>query len=265
LLFQPALNLTNAETTLSWHGRAEDIFGGLYRPGGAGLGKASSRRTEGAVPAFESLPLLADGSQAFIVEQFGDVADQKIFVSDLRIGAGGLLEGSFEHHLKGPIRNWIIAFGSRIYMPSMKVDQSADQLPPGEKWNRESGKVKISEIRDFLKGVRAIENLSPKKSEVASTSTTQVQTPYDSSSTDPQDILTMISLFEVAGGENFVTLSNDALRRDELSKSIGLNCAVLIGVLNSPLSELVIDDDAVVAEKSQTIVRLMLPVNRLNE
>ena len=37
------------------------------------------------------------------------------------------------------------------------------------------------------------------------------------------DILTMVSLYEVPGGETFVKLQNNALRRDEVSDVIHLN------------------------------------------
>lgn len=261
---QKGLTLQQLDQSLSWHGRAEDVFGGLYRPGGAGLGKVSSRRVDGEAAAFESIPLLADGSQSFVTEIMGDANDPKVFDSKLRIGPGGLLDGSFSHRLNVPIRNWIIAFGSRIYRPAKTLDESSTEIPPNTEWTRESGNVKISEIRDFLKGVRAVERIGPKKSGSES-NMTQVQTPYDSNGTDPQDILTMISLFQIAGGESFVKLSNDSLRRDELSDSISLNTAMLIGVIDVPLTELVIDEKPVVATKSQTVVRFMLPVSRPGE
>ena len=264
LEFMSGQTLQNVDSSFSWHGRAEDVFGGLYRPGGAGLGKVSSRRVDGVDSAFESLPLLADGAQSFVTEIMGDANETNVFDSKLQIGPGGLLEGSFEHRLNVPIRNWIIAFGSRIYRPAKTLNTSDTEIPPGNEWTRESGQVRISEIRDFLKGVRAVERIGPKKSG-SDSNMTQVQTPYDSSGTDPQDILTMISLFQIAGGESFVKLSNDSLRRDELSDSISLNTAMLIGVIDAPLTELVVDERPVVATKSQTVVRLMLPVSRPGE
>lgn len=263
LSVRDGLKLAKVDDSFTWHGRAEDVYGGLYRPGGAGLGKVSSRRTDGEVPGYESLPLLADGSQSFVAESMGDANDQSVFESQLKMGPGGLLEGSFVHHLNVPIRNWVIAYGSRIYRPSTKSDESELEIKPGTTWNRESGKVRISEIRDFLKGIRAVENTGPKKA--AESNMTQVQTPYDASSSDPQDILTMVSLYQIAGGEAYVKLSNDALRRDELSDSIPLNMAMLIGVVDLPLTELVVDDQIVPAAKSQTVVRLMMPVDRTSE
>ncbi len=143
-------------------------------------------------------------------------------------------------------------------------DEAATEIPPNTEWTRESSKVKISEIRDFLKGVRAVERIGPKQMG-SDGNMTQVQTPYDSNGTDPQDILTMISLFQIAGGESYVKLSNNSLRRDELSDSISLNTAMLMGVIDVPLTELVVDEKPVPATKSQTVVRFMLPVSRPGE
>ena len=75
----------------------------------------------------------------------------------------------------------------------------------------------------------------------------------------------MVSLYNIAGGESYVKLSNDALRRDELSDSIPLSMAMLIGVVDLPLTELVVDDKVVPAAKSQTVVRLMMPVTRASD
>ena len=264
LEFLTGLTLQPLDKSLSWHGRAEDVFGGLYRPGGAGLGKVSSRRVDGEAAAFENIPLLADGSQSFVAEFVDDADGPGVFDSKLRTGPGGLLEGSIVHRLNAPIRNWIIAFGSRIYLPMKTFDEAATEIPPNTEWTRESSKVKISEIRDFLKGVRAVERIGPKQMG-SDSNMTQVQTPYDSNGTDPQDILTMISLFQIAGGESYVKLSNNSLRRDELSDSISLNTAMLIGVIDLPLTELVVDEKPVPATKSQTVVRFMLPVSRPGE
>ncbi|MFN9717680.1 MAG: hypothetical protein ACK58L_03240 [Planctomycetota bacterium] len=245
----------------TWYGRAEDVYGGLYRAGGAGLGRVTSQRIELNTALFESVPLLADGSYSFVAESVANAGKSPLFDSQLRIGAGGLLEGTFTHHLKSPIRNWIIAFGSRVYLPSPRAGDAAKELKPGEEWNRESEKVRISEIRDFLRGVRAVERGTTKKNSTDS-NMMQVQTPYDSSSRDPQDILTMISLYEVAGGESYAKLANNAMRHDELSDSIPLTTAVLIGVFDEPLCDLTVDEQPVKATGSQTVVRFILPVTR---
>jgi hypothetical protein len=75
----------------------------------------------------------------------------------------------------------------------------------------------------------------------------------------------MASLYKSAGGKTWVQLRNDALRRDELSDSITLNNAILIGLMPSQLSELQVDGAPVPPTDSTTIVRLFLPVNRVNE
>lgn len=258
-----AAELKSADECFTWHGRAEDVYGGLYRPGGSGLGRVTSRRVELETPSFESVPLLADGSYSFLAESLDEAPTGSLVDVNLKIGSGGLLEGTFAHHLKSPIRNWIVAFGGRVYTPSPKGGDAARELKPGEEWNRESAKVRITEIRDYLRGVRAVERIGTRKNSTES-AMTQVQTPYDTNSRDPQDILTMISLYQVAGGESYAKLANHALRRDEVSDSIPLTTALVIGVIDEPLCDLVVDDKPVQATKSQTVVRMLLPVSRAN-
>jgi hypothetical protein len=260
--FQPAVAAVGLnEKSLIWHGRNEEVFGGLYRSGGVGLGQQSSRRTEIGDSGFTSVPLMADGSQAFLAESFSDTGKSPLFESQLEMRGTGLVEGSFVHHLPGTIHDWVIVFGNRAYMPSEKSDDAFRQIEPGKKWTRESGQVRIAEIRDFLRGTRII---SGEKSTNASkgTTSTQIQALYNINGTNPFDILLMTSLYESAGSENYVKLKNEYLRRDEVGTALQLNTALLIGVIDAPLSDLSLDDQIVEPTSTGTVVRLLLPVKR---
>ncbi|MGV2338414.1 MAG UNVERIFIED_CONTAM: hypothetical protein LVR18_31745 [Planctomycetaceae bacterium] len=120
------------------------------------------------------------------------------------------------------------------------------------------------EIRDFLRGVRLAATTNENTTRNKSTASQPPQA-WDVSSRSALDILLMASLYEAAGGRSFVQLRNDALRRDELSDTIGLNHALLMGVLKDPLAEIQVDDQRIVAEDSVTVVRLLLPVERIIE
>ncbi len=249
--------------SLIWNGRAEDVYGGLYRPGGAGLGRQTSHRTDIAPFEFSSLPMVVDGSQAFLAESFFEVSESPAFESQLQMPASGLLDGSFEHHLPVPIRDWAILFGNRAYLPSEKSDEKFKQLEPNQRWSRDSGGVRISEVRDFLRGVRIVRKaLSAKKSSLES-ETTQIQSTYDISGTNPLDILLMVSMYNVAGGENYVRLQDDYLRRDEVSDAIQLNTALLIGTVDLPLTQFQLDHQPITPVETQTVVRILLPVKRI--
>ena len=260
--FQPAITAVGVnEKSLIWHGRNEEVFGGLYRPGGVGLGQQSSRRTEIGDAGFTSVPLMADGSQAFLAESFSDTGKSPLFESQLEMRGTGLVEGSFVHHLPGTIHDWVIVFGNRAYLPAEKSDDAFRHIEPGEKWTRESGQVRITEIRDFLRGTRII---SGERSTNASkgTTSTQIQALYNINGTNPFDILLMTSLYESAGAENYVKLKNEYLRRDEVGTALQLNTAMLIGVIDAPLSDLSLDDQIVEPTSTGTVVRLFLPMKR---
>lgn len=260
--FHPAVaSAGRNEKTLMWHGRSEDVYGGLYRPGGAGLGQQSSRRTEIGEPRFTSVPLMADGSRAFLAESFSSSGDSSLFESQLMMPGTGLLEGSFVHHLPDAVRDWVIVFGNRAYLPAEKSDDDFRRIEPGETWSRESGQVRITEIRDFLRGARIVAGGPKKKNSEGSTST-QIQAEYNVNGTNPFDILLMTSLYQSAGAENYVKLKNEYLRRDEVGTALQLNTAMLIGVIDTPLSQLSLDDQVEKPASTGTVVRLFLPVKR---
>jgi len=252
----------NGEHVLSWSGRAEDIYGGMYRPGGAGLGQYESRRSDLAPSQFSAVPLLADGSTSFLADNRDEVDGPQLFSSELTLPPSALLEGSFRHQLSVSIRNWIVVCGNRVYAPSDRASDEDRELLPNETWSRHAGNIRVTEIRDFLRGVRLLENTSA-RTDMNQSKVTQSQTPYDINSRNPLDILLMTSLYNSAGGEVFVRLQNDGLRRDEVSDTIVLNTAMLIGVADLPLSQLQLNDQTLTPVRSETVVRLFLPVTRV--
>ena len=258
------LPVTSNDHVLAWSGRAEDIYGGMYRPGGVGLGQYQSRRQDPAPSGFNAVPLLADGSTAFLNEVRQRVTGTPVFQSELTLPPSALLEGTFTHQLPSAIRDWIVVCGNRVYAPSDRASEDERTLLPGEVWSRQQGNVRVSEIRDFLRGVRLLENSkTPEGTNPLQSKVTQTQTPWDINSRNPLEILLMTSLYQSAGGEVFVQLQNDQLRRDEVSDTIVLNSALLIGSIDLPLSTLRLNDQETTPEASETVVRLFLPIRRL--
>lgn len=256
--------IDESRTTVSWHGRAEDVYGGLYREGGVALGRQLSHRSDrlnGQDSGFSSVPMLTDGSSAFLAETCVDVSASLVVESHLRVPSSGLLEGEFTHHLSSPIRNWAVVFGNRVYRPSPKANADAYVIEPGKPWSRENNSVAVSDLREFLKGFRMPEPSAQTKS-LGSQNHIQMKSFYNTQGTSPLDILTMVSLYEVPGGETFVKLQNNALRHDDVSDVIHLNTVLVVGTLDVPLSELIVNGTAVMPTESQTVVRLLLPVLR---
>ena len=75
-------------------------------------------------------------------------------------------------------------------------------------------------------------------------------------------MLTMATFYNVAGGVNYVGLSQDLLNRMELSDTIRLNHAVAIGVIDAPATSLSMNGTKIPVTNSKTFVRLLLPVSR---
>ena len=262
--------LHGAEVSLSWHGRPEDVYGGLYREGGVALGRQLSHRSDGSdgkEAGFSSVPMLSDGSQAFLAEAFVDASASVVVESKLRVPSSGLLEGEFTHHFASPIRDWSVVFRNRVYRPVANSEVDNQSIEPGKPWSRENYTVSVSDLREFLKGVRTTQPEA--KSSESSTSSVpkhvQIKAIYDTQGTNPLDILTMVSLFKVPGGETFVKLQNNALRRDDLSDGIHLNTVLVVGTLDTQVTEMIVNGNTVAPVQSQTIVRLLLPVIRSSE
>lgn len=257
--------IVESGTTVSWHGRAEDVYGGLYREGGVALGRRLSLRGDqpsGQDSGFSSVPVLTDGSSAFLAETLVDVSASMVVESHLRVPPSGLLEGEFTHHLSSPIRNWAVVFGNRVYRASPKANAEARVIEPDKPWSRENNSVAVSDLREFLKGFRMPEPSAQTES-LGTHNHIQIKSSYNTQGTNPLDILTMVSLYEVPGGETYVKLQNNALRHDDVSDVIQLNTVLVLGTLDLPLSEMIINGNPVKPTESQTVVRLLLPVMRV--
>ncbi len=247
---------------LSWSGRAEDIYGGMYRPGGAGLGRQTSRRSDVSPAEFTAIPLIAGGSTSVLAEQNSSTNAHRLFQSRLTLPASGLLEGTVVHQLPSALRNWIVVCHNRLYTSSAKATDEERVLEPGEEWSRHAGNVRVSDIREFLRGARLLERPNGQDGS-QNNSGSQGQVPYDILGRDPFDILLMVSLYEAVGGDQYVRLQNHTLRHDEVSDTVDLNCAMLIGVIDTPSADLVLNGQPLTSEQSPVVVRFFLPVERV--
>jgi len=257
-----ALLPPDAENVTTWSGRAEDIYGGMYRSGGAGLGQMISRRSDAHPSRFSALPLLAGGSSSLQTDIRTTAPAAPLLDSQLTLPSSDLLEGQFQHHLPFAIRDWAVFCGNRAYVPSDKASDDERILQPATPWSRHRGNVRIAELRDFLRGVRLVENPNAVR-DINKSSSSQVSRPWDVSIRNPLDILLMTSLYQSAGGSLFVKLQNDSLRRDEVSDMVDLNGAMLIGWTDTELNTVQLNDTAVPPGiPAKTIVRLFLPVRR---
>ena len=260
----PQLPFNSDSTTvdssiLTWSGRSEDVYGGLYRKGGIGLGRQHyehSLLTQSDATTLKSTPFLVNGSTE-LFSQWTTKQSDVLIDSQLGVSGVGLLQGQLTHQLSGDVEDWILVYGRRVYRP---IGTRTNSLSPGESVSMQDEEIIASDIKSFLNGRRIV--ASEQSDDSISRTSTQTITPYDTSSRSLLDIVTMITFYDDAGGSSYVGLQHDALSQMELSDTIRLNHAILIGAMSQPLTNLHVDGDVVQPSHSETIVRLILPVDR---
>ena len=242
---------------LTWAGRAEDVFGGMYRTGGIALGRQSYTHEGLDDGRLTGVPFLTNGSRSLFAEWNSE--SDPVIDTQLSASGFGLLTGTFSHSLPFTISDWIVVYGNRVYRMRGHVGE-ATQLAAGDVWDSHSPEIFAFDLKTWLNGARTV---SPSGSELRShRGATTVNTPYDKLSADPHYILTMASLFDAAGGSGYTGLAQSLFREMELSDTIRLNHAVLIGLTATPATSLTVDDATIKPTTSRTVVRLVLPVNR---
>lgn len=237
---------------LTWAGRPEDVFGGLYRNEGIGFGKQVYQSQQQAPASLDQVPLLIGGSRQFASEWKAE-SPEPLVTSQLSAAKYGQLRGSFSHQLPAEITDFLIVFRGNVYR--QMASDSRKSLKPGEPFELAPGTVQASDLKAFLNGVRTV-----KAEQSSNRGSTQVNTAYQRSSRDPLYILTMVSLFDAAGGSDYVGLTNSLFQRDDLSDTVRLNHALLIGQTSAAATDFQTDDAAPMQTDTTTIVRLLMPV-----
>jgi len=247
-------------TELSWSGRAENVYGGMYREGGAGLGRLRYFRQvdpDSEVEALTLVPLQVGSSASLFAEEFTQFESNPVFQSSFRVAGAGLLEGDFQHSLPLPLEHWVVFHGNRVYRPGRDATSDDTRIAPGTTWNRRTSRVRASDLRSFLNGVRIVRSA---EGEITTEQGQSVSSPYSTLGRDPSDILLMASLYEAAGGFGYVGLQNSQLRQDDLTDQIRLNYALVMGTVSAPLATLNLDGSPVQNSNTTSIVRFIVPV-----
>ncbi|MEZ6125603.1 MAG: hypothetical protein R3C49_20865 [Planctomycetaceae bacterium] len=261
LTAEPILNSVSADADvtpvrLGWSGRPEDVYGGMYRVGGIGLGRHLYHHDPVHDEQLSEVPLLANGSRELLATWHSRPAEPQIN-SSLTVSGYGLLNGSFTHQLPFTISDWVLMHGNRVYRSNGGAQDSV--LTPGQEWSARNPDIFASDLKAFLNASRLVQSASNK---LGTRGATQVITPYDRQSADPIYILSMSSFYQTAGGADYVGLSNALMGRVELSDTVRLNHAVLIGRADQAATGLSRDGQRIEPSESRTLVRLLIPVDR---
>jgi hypothetical protein len=86
------------------------------------------------------------------------------------------------------------------------------------------------------------------------------QTKYNPRSTDILPIIRMLTFHEESGGEQYTSLVNHALPEYELTQSLSLDRAIIVGTISTPTTELKINDSTLTPTARESFVRIVIPV-----
>ena len=247
----------NKPANLQWAGRPEDVFGGMYRVGGVGLGQRSYENDQSSPNRLQAVPMLVDGSRELFVDAYADSTTRWID-SELSVTGSGLLNGQFQNDLPFDLTDWIIVFGNRVYRP--RTDRNEAKILSHSTFAVNSKNLLATDLKSFLNASRLI--TSQEQDGGATRGGTQVTTPYNKRSKDPMYILTIASFYRISGGYKYVGLGNSLLKKLDASSAIRNSHAVLIGTTDIEATQINVDGIESTTRDTQTIVRLFLPVTR---
>ncbi|MCH2200637.1 MAG: hypothetical protein MK102_01595 [Fuerstiella sp.] len=250
----PKLAGADSKLSLTWAGRVEDVYGGMYRTTGIGTGGQQYHCDTNTPGILTGVPIVSDSSFESQTRWSAESATPLV-ESSLNVSGFGILNGGFQHQLPVAIRDWIVVFGNRVYRPR---DDARISLPPGQKWNFQRGGTQISDLKTWLTGEREVREPPTRKPPGQSNSAV----PYNLHGRDPLDIVTMMTFFETAGADSYTRLQHDLLQRLEFSRSVQMNYALVVGWIDEPATNFEIDESQVTETSSMSVVRLMLPVDR---
>ncbi|MBS0203165.1 MAG: hypothetical protein JSS49_09725 [Planctomycetes bacterium] len=259
------LNLTAAAGTSqqsAWSGIPEKSFGGMLREARAQIGSASyqlASNTTASDRAVEGLPLLQWSSKPLVTEIHSGGGD--LVECDLQSNGVGQLSGTLKHRLPGPIEDWFLAFGNRVYRHKKNRDDGQMiPLAAGHLLRVDQPNVFPRELRAYLTG--KVATGTQREGSQASNVASQFVA-YDALSRDPADILRILTFHHEVGGTRYTGLTNRMLEAEDLSHLLKLGRAVLFGRLNASVATVKLDGAELTPDRESTFVRLVLPVTKV--
>lgn len=244
--------------SLGWTAPPEDAFGGVFRDASGGLfGSEYLVPAPSDAPQAEQLPLLAAGTRRFASAwQRGDGAG--LVESDLAARSRGLVEGRITHRLPGPVVDYLIAFGDRVYQPREmeKPWHPGDAIDPG------SAAFLRRDLSSFL--TRAQTKQVKRRPGEGGQDYVVTEGRYDPLSTDSDEVIRMLTFHRAAGGTDYTGLTNVALGTHDLSTLLELGRVVILGRLDADAAEATVkpaSGPAFETSRATTFVRLVLPAD----
>jgi hypothetical protein len=240
---------------VSWRGRPEASFGGMYRTAGVEIARPSYDASAGS-RQLDELPIAVWSTKS--LESEWSMTDPGLVDSQLESRGLGHLGGTLRHHFPGPIEDWIVAYGHQVFYPRFDAHGQPLPLLPDMPWAPQSASQR--ELSGYLTG--ATQTMVTTQGGRLEEMRTEHED-YDPVNRDPLRILRMLTFHNEAGGTVYTGLGNGALRQFDWSPLLDLNRAVLVGRVRRPLTRWKVDGQAVEPDQSFTFVRVVLPVKQV--
>ncbi|QDT21626.1 hypothetical protein HG66A1_34290 [Gimesia chilikensis] len=247
-------------THLCWNGLPETTFAGMYRSAEGTITGPTYAFTPDSTE-IKNLPLLKWGTKSLL----GDWSQQQpeLLTSNLTGNSLGQLSGNLTQHFSGPLKDWVLAYGNRIYLPLVNPEQLEDSyIPADEAWDINGPLVESRNIKGYLTG--SVSRRIAARGANAGNVVTE-QTEYDAFSKNAYQILKILTFHESSGGFGYTGLSNIAAEQLDLTEQLRLGRAVLFARLDQPLSQVKLDDTELPQDQQDTYLRVVIPVKRSRE
>lgn len=257
------------DVQVAWSAAPENSFGGLYRQAGVRAGQPSYHFSDSATGLVD-YPILLWSTGSFSAhwhsESTSEVSSPLVESELVHIGSGRL-QGSIQHHLPGPIEDWMLAYDRRVYR--QLVDRETGEVAPlapdrswpasGAAWSQ----VSQRDLTGFLTGEYTV---TEKDRTTGQTDFRQDRSRYHPlDKPHPQaetEILRILTFHSQVGGAKYTKLQNNSLRQLDLTDLLDNNRAILFGRLKAPATEFQIDDHTPTQARQETFVRIVLPVRQ---
>ncbi|HAH44415.1 MAG TPA: hypothetical protein DCM07_06055 [Planctomycetaceae bacterium] len=249
-------NPSHFPTHLSWNGLPETTFAGMYRSA-EGTITGPAYQFSAQSKGIENLPILKWGTKSLLAEwtqQQTDLVTSKLTGNNL-----GQLSGTLTHQFSSPLKDWVLAYGNRVYLPVINPEQlEASYIPVNQAWSINGPRIESRNIKGYL--TRSVSRRIEQKGQNNATIVT-VQTDYNPFAKEAYEILKILTFHEMSGGYGYTGLSNISGEQLDLTEQLRLGRAVLFARLDTPLSVAELDQSELDQENQDTYIRIVIPVS----
>ena len=205
----------------------------------------------------ENLPVLKWGTKSLLAEWNQQQSD--LVTSNLTGNNLGQLSGTLTHQFSSSLKDWVLAYGNRVYLPVNNPEQlDQSYIPANQAWSINGPRIESRNIKGYL--TRSVSRRIEQKGQNNATIVT-VQTDYNPFAKNAYEILKILTFHEMSGGYGYTGLSNISGEQLDLTEQLRLGRAVLFARLDTPLSVAELDQNQLDQKHQDTYIRVVIPVS----